>query len=86
MEDRGPFDFGRPKLEEAIMMVNRAVHIANEVEAQSGDPTDMDVTLLGRLCETLWSHYFMANFILGRVCKKASAGYEKRRVPRKTGR
>ena len=46
----------------------------------------MDVTLLGRLCEMLWSHYFMANFILGRVCKRVAAGHEKRRMPRKTGR
>lgn len=47
------------------MMVSSAVELAYECAGDNGYvPSEMDITLLGRLCETLWQHYFMANHLL----------------------
>jgi hypothetical protein len=78
MEDFVPLRPDRSKLEEAIMMVSQAVNIAYEADDESRVPTDMDLTLMGRLCETLWSHYFVANHILRGMCKRVGTGETKR--------
>ena len=78
MEDFVPLRPDRPKLEEAIMMVNQAVNIAWDADDESRVPSEMDLILMGRLCETLWSHYFVANHVLRGMCKRAGVGEPKR--------
>ena len=78
MQDFVPLMPDRPKLEEAIMLVSQAVNIAYDADDESRVPTEMDMTLMGRLCETLWSHYFMANHILRCMCKRVGKGEPKR--------